>query len=578
MFVFLGLLVQYSLILVELVLVVWAVRLARISPDLGRKWFDRAEAWGRRLARRPALSIAAVAVCALAGRAALAPVLPFREPRVTDEFSYLLAGDTFASGRLSNAPHPMWRHFESMHIFQQPTYSSMYQPAQGLILAAGERLAGHPWIGVYLSVGLMCAAVCWMLQGWLPPAWALLGGMLIVMRVALFSYWMNSYWGGAAAAIGGALVLGALPRFMRRQRARYSLIMGVGAAILAASRPYEGGLMCLGVGAVVLTWMFGKSGPRIRIALPRFFAPMLLVLALTAGALGYYNYRVTGSPLQYPEQMQRVPYAMAPIFLWESPGPRPAYRHKPMAEFYAGWEMEIVPELSSAAGLLWNAWKKLAAGWVFFLGPTLTIPLLFFPSIVRDRRTRMLLIVGLPPLAGMGIDAWFYAHYAAPLTALLFAIVVQGLRHLRVWRRNSGQGLLLARAIPAICLAMIVVRVAAQPARIFLPPDQPATMFNTSEGNVDRARLLAKLSATEGRHLVIVRYGPAHRSVMNEWVYNRADIDGAKVVWAREMDAVDNRELIRYFSGRRVWLVEADEAPPRLSPYVSGDLLQFGGS
>src|SRR4029077_6608477 len=141
-------------------------------------------------------------------------------------------------------------------------------------------------------------------------------------------------------------------------------------------------------------------------------------------------------PWKYPEETQRVPYAMAPIFLWESPGPRPVYRHKPMAGFYAGWEMQIVPELRSAGGLLWNAAKKLIASWVFFIGPALTVPLLFFPSIVRDRRTRMLLIVGAVAVAGMTVDAWFYAHYAAPITALIFAIVIQGLRHLRVWHRT----------------------------------------------------------------------------------------------------------------------------------------------
>jgi hypothetical protein len=559
--------IRYSIYLIELLALLIFAKLAFSGHGLGQQRFRAAERAFVNLARRRRLAVACTGLAALAARAALLPVLPIRAPVITDEFSYLLASDTFASGRLTNPTHPMWVHFESMHILQHPTYASMYHLGQGMILAAGKVLAGHEWVGVYASVGLMCALVCWMVQGWLPPQWALLGGLLAVLRLGLFGYWVNSYWGGAAPAIGGLLVLGALPRITRGARVRDALLMSAGVVILANSRPYEGFLLSLAVGILLLAWFVKKRGRALKTVVVRTVLPALLVLALGGAGTCYYYWRVTRSPFRMPYQVDRDQYATARIFLWEQPNPAPVYRNQQMRDFFVGWELAKFMEAKTPLGLAKNTIGKAGAFWMFFLGPALTLPLLFLPCILKDRRVRPLMIVGGVFLAGLGLNTWFYAHYAAPITGLIYAIVLQGLRHLRVWRRRTHPGgLSLARSVPVVCLGMVLVRVCMQPLSFYMPPDWPMTWYYTRPGNTERARIAELLRQAPGRQLAIVRYAPGH-NFFEEWVYNEASIDGANVVWARELDDASNRSLIRYFHDRRVWLVQPDANPASVSLY-----------
>jgi hypothetical protein len=66
--------------------------------------------------------------------------------------------------------------------------------------------------------------------------------------------------------------------------------------------------------------------------------------------------------------------------------------------------------------------------------------------------------------------------------------------------------------------------------------------------------------------LAIVRYDAGH-DTRNEWVYNAADIDASRVIWAHDMSAVENRELFDYYKDRKIWLVEPDQNPPKVSRY-----------
>ncbi len=337
----------------EALLVSVALLVSLLYPRLGAPWFLRAEQALAALARKRALSVLLCGFSALAVRLALLPWLPIPKPFINDEFSFLLAGDTFAHGRLANPTHPMWAHLETFHVIFHPTYASMYPPLQGLVLAFGQFVFGHPFWGMWLSAGFMCAAICWMLQAWLPPSWALLGGMLPVLRFGVLSYWDNAYWGGTLAATGGALVLGAMPRIIRHQRTRDSILMATGVAMLANTRPYEGLMLSLVVAARLFWWgAQSRSTPdRLSARIGRVPLPMLLVLTLAGAATSYYFWRVTGNPLMMPQRLNRETYAVARYFYWQHAYPAPTYRHQAIHDFYLHTEFQYFKHLRSGCVL-----------------------------------------------------------------------------------------------------------------------------------------------------------------------------------------------------------------------------------
>ena len=561
-----------SLILIEGSLTAIAIAISFCFPKLGSAWFSRIERAFRQLARRKSLSVAVVGLTAFFLRLALLPMCPIPLPFVPDDFSFLLAADTFASGRLTNPTPTMWPNLESIHVTMQPTYMSMYFPAQGLVLAAGKVLTGHPWFGNLVVTALMCASICWMLQAWLPPAWALLGGMLAILRLGLFSYWINTYFGaGSIVALGGALLLGGLPRFIKNARFRDAFWMAIGVVLLMISRPYDGMLLCIPVACYVVWWMFfGKNRPAPAVLFRRTAAPLALIIA-GAAWMAYYDYRLYGDPLTPSYSVNRAQYAMAPYFVWQSKRPEPAYKHKVIRDFYYLDELDSFNKIHSLSGFIPQTFLKAVRGILFYSGVVLLVPLIMVRRVFLDRRLRFLILCVFVVVAGQLVEIFLIPHYLAPLTAGFYAIGLQAMRHLRFWAPGGEPvGITLQRLLVTLCVFLAVLRAAAEPLHLAIPiwPSAGAAeWYGPGISGTERAKIESDLEHLTGKQLAIVRYAPGHNP-LDEWVYNAADIDNSKVVWAWDMDDTNNQKLIRYYKDRTVWLIEPDTMPASVSRYT----------
>jgi hypothetical protein len=521
-----------------------------------------------KFARRKILVCISVAALVLTIRAALLPIWPIPRPTIYDEFSYLLQADTFAHGRLANPAHPLWQFFESIYVLQQPTYASKYPPGQALAMAAGQWLLGNPWFGVWLSCGALAFALCWALQGWLSPGWALLGA-LISLDLCLFGYWMNSYWGGAVAGIGGALVIGAYIRIVpeikaRENKARQNKaapapwLFGAGVLILLLTRPYEGFLLAAPTAGAL--W-FRTKQRRAQVWLP-----IIAIGAVGCAWEAFYNSRVTGNPLRMPYQEYFAQYDSVPPLIVIPVQPTKAFRHFDFEFLDRGWARKTNQTARSWRLPLVRAGDLYQTAGTIFGDPLWLLALLgFAPAWFSAKRIRLLVVLVGTMVAGAMIELIYYPHYAAPFTAALLILLVESLRYLRLWAiRNLRGGKPVGRfVILALCGSIIGVGLAADAVRIY----QLRTPDRIQAVNARKGRIESNLVANHpGRHVIFVRY-TGTKSPHEEWIYNLADIDAEPVIWAQDMGA-ENSRLMAYYPGRSFWLFEPDVDPGLLTPYA----------
>jgi len=517
--------------------VVWATVRRWRSADASRQRYRRAFSFTALYPKSGAGSIVAAFILGFAGSALLTIPLGLPSRGTADSTAYRLTAATFAAGHLVNPPAP---HIAVVpeQVLATPVYTGKYPPGQGAVLALGF-LLGQPAVALWLESGLLAAAMTWCLLGWLPRRWAVLGGVLVLLRLCVGSYWNRTYWGGSVAAVGSALVFGGLGRLRSGARGRDLVALCVGLSVLALTRPYEGLLAALPVLAWLVVWLWRRISTAPGAAL-RSVALMSLVLLPTVAFIAYYNVRTTGSPLRFAHQVYEEQRQVAGEFLWQrwirSEGRFSWVDADLPPDERAGW-------WRPALNFLFHRTMTSA---YFLIGPTLflsiILTLLAKGELLRRPGMPLLVTSFALTVAGHSIVHFYFPHYSAPITAPLWILGLTALRLL--WLRRLPafpQGAALVGAALAIEIVSFVAQL-------------PALRASPNEQELVAARLL-KLG---GKHLVLVDPPAAH-------VDNLRDLVDVPVLWAADLDSASTSSLLALYPDRELW---------RFDPYGTPSLFR----
>ena len=527
-----------------------------VEKEQGSRLLDTILERYERFARRPLLATSIVALLTIAFACCVDFAAGPPEPQVHDELAQVVMADIFAHGRLCEPTQPFWQHFEAIHVLSQPCYQGKYPPALALFMALGSVLFGQPIAGIRIADAVMVATAAYAMYAWLPPSWALLGVSLIAIRFGIVGDWAQSYWGGAASAAGGALVAGGMRRIVTTPHPWHGAATGAGLVLLALSRPYEGLALTLAViSSHVRPLTIAVRGRREFV-----WRSLSVAIAVTLGGfawLGYYNYRVTGSPITLPYSLYERTHSRLPLFIWQSTATaEPAFRNPEMQEFERRMSIDLEKLRSNFP---FGRLRELASVTRNFVNPLLGLAflgLLWTPRHLRSAATAACLIVG-GVLASNLATSWTAPRYVAPATVAIFTLGVIGLAGLT-------QRLGRSRATIVLCVAIIGGSLASTTASavIYVRQQHTVTSWWQSKKTI-RSRLLSE----SGDDLVFVHYDRQHNP-HNSWIYNGADLDTQPVIWARQIEPSSDRELRNHYGSRHAWIVFADEQPARLVPWT----------
>lgn len=494
-----------------------------------------------------------------AAAAFLQPIAP--EPAEHDEFSYLLAGDTFSHGRLTNPSPPQPQFIEAPHILVSPTYASKYPPAQGFWLAIGHSFLGSYYKGVLLQGATLITVLALALTAW-SSIWTSVS-ITTIFGISILPphYWFSSYWGGGASALACAAVVAGVGQVAFQKRNSSGIIAGFGIVNLMLSRPFEGLLTC-----AVFFLLTYRCFSDLRLARGKHLNSIIFWLACPIGLglvfLAIYNKCITGNALLMPYVLHDRLYSVAPV-LWALPlkTTLPIYNNERLAAQHGvdGWEvnsyLQMRPPLGPVAASL-----RVLLQFGRLLGPLLIV-LVLLPFIFWDYKIRILFTTTLAGLIILSLETWQFQHYQGPvlvfgvtLAACIAQSMVVRVQSLGCKRYVVSGSVMLAGILTWTCWHRV-------------SSGSPENLAFTDQ----RRQIQEKLYNRGGKHLVFVHYEDPRRDRRHEWVYNGADLFEAPVLFCNDLGFAKNSGFIATLPDRQPWYLQVTAEKVILSLYLVGD-------
>ena len=505
----------------------------------------------RKIEDRPYLSAALLAGVAACLRLSLSPFIGTPQPIVPDEPSLMLQAQTYFSGRLANHVN-LLPDFESVYVLLSPTYSSQYPVLRSFPLVVGYCLGIGAWGGVLLSVVALTVAVYWMVREWINARYAFIAALIVIIRYGLFSFWVNSYFGGAFTALGGVLLLGGFKAVKSRPTLLNGAAVGLGVVVLMTTRPYEGMVYALPFGVALVIHFVRSKSPERRALVPVGLSAAFLVGAGFGLTLAH-DQAVTGDWKVSPYLLYRQTVGQVPAFLVESHDPRGEGQARYAATQKAvNYDVAFYDRRETWLGIFFAETSRFRHYWLFYVGFALLIPFVVGIYALNGEPTFLLAAASLG--VGLSLGSFDFAHYAAPGFGLVILATMAGFRTLRQWRPwGYSYGLSLTRVLP---LALVVGSVVPLSSALSGWPVFYLTSHDTPPCCWLRPRSLHTTVADavdhyEGKNLLIVDTGP-NSPVGKDLVFNDADIDDEKTIWIND-DPEFNRLAIDRYPHRRIW-------------------------